>query len=102
MPCPPPGAGATLATVSVVAARVAVVAVAAAGIAEVFGLKKSASVFFAGEGVGLTVAAVAFALRPRFAAGEPEGSAAAVGDAFFWAFSCVRCFVGDPAGDSMG
>ena len=109
---------------------VAVGATAATGLAEVFGLKKSASVF-AGEGDGLTARAVAvvFAFRPPLAAGEAEtaalagdgeGSAAvfvlrsclaagegeasvtAAGDAVASAFLCVRCFAGDAAGDSAG
>jgi len=106
-------------------------AAAAAGLAEVFGLKKSASVFFAGEGEGLTAAGAAvvfvflpplaageaetaapagdgeactvvFAFRPRLAAGEGEASVAAAGDAVASAFLCVRCFAGDAAGDSAG
>jgi hypothetical protein len=126
-PCPPPGAGADLATASALVAPVAAGAPAAAGLAEVFGLKKSASVF-AGEGDGLTAGAVAvvfvfrpplaageaetaapagdgeasavvFAFRPRLAAGEAEASVPAAGDAVASAFLCVRCFAGDAAGD---
>ena len=80
---------------------VAAGATAATGLAEVFGLKKSASVF-AGEGDGLTAAAAAvvFVFRPPLAAGEAEASVA--GDAVASAFLCVRCFAGDPAGDSAG
>jgi hypothetical protein len=77
----------------------------AAGLAEVCGLKKSASVFFAGEGDGLTTgeaAAVVFAFRPRLAVGEGEASVPAAGDAVASAFLCVRCFVGDAAGDPVG
>ena len=103
---------------------------AAAGLAEVFGLKKSASVF-AGEGDGLTagavavvfvfrpalaageaetaapagdgeVSAVVLAFRPCLAAGEGEASLTAAGDAVASAFLCVRCFAGDAAGDSAG
>ena len=101
-PCPPPGAGADLATVSAVVAPAAAGAAAAAGLVEVFGLNKSASVFFAGEGDGLTAAeaAVVFVFRPPLAAGEAEASV--VGDAAASAFLCVRCFAGDPAGDSTG
>jgi len=109
---------------------VAAGATAATGLAEVFGLKKSASVFFAGEGDGLTAAeaavvfvfrplaageadaaapagdgeasAVVFAFRPRLAAGEGDASVPAAGDAAGSAFLCVRCFAGDAAGDSAG
>lgn len=79
-------------------------AAAAAGLAEVCGLKKSASVFFAGDGDGLTAveAAVVFAFRPRLAAGEGEASVPAAGDSAASAFLCVRCFAGDAAGDSAG
>lgn len=109
---------------------VAAGATAAAGLAEVFGLKKSASVF-AGEGDGLTArvaavvfvfrpplpageaetaapagdgegSAVVFVLRPRLAAGEGEASVTAAGDAVASVFLCVRCFAGDAAGDSAG
>lgn len=112
-------------------APVATGAAAAAGLAEVFGLKKSASVFFAGEGDGLTagaaavvfvfrpplaageaetaapagdgeVSAVVFPFRLRLAVGEGEASAPAAGDAAVSAFLCVRCFAGDAAGDSAG
>lgn len=111
-------------------APVAAGATAAAGLDEVFGLKKSASVF-AGEGDGLTAGAIAavfvfrpplpageaetaapagegeasavvFAFRPRLAAGEGEASVTAAGDAVASAFLCVRCFAGDAAGDSAG
>ena len=110
---------------------VAAGATAAAGLAEVFGLKKSASVFFAGEGDGLTAAdaavvfvfrpplvageaetaapagdgeasAAVFALRLRLAVGEVDASAPAAGDDSASAFLCVRCFAGDAAGDSAG
>jgi len=110
---------------------VAAGATVAAGLAEVFGLKKSANVFFAGEGDGLTVAeaVVAFVFRPPLAAGEAvtaapagdgeasaavfafrlclaagegEASVTAAGDAVASAFLCVRCFAGDAAGDSAG
>lgn len=129
-PCPPPGAGAAFATVSALVAPVLAGAAAAAGLAEVFGLKKSARVF-AGEGDGLRAGAVAvvfvfrpplaageaetaapagdgegsavvFVLRPRLAAGEGEASVTAAGDAVASAFLCVRCFAGDAAGDSAG
>ena len=67
IPLPPPGAGVAFVVV-LAAARVAGAGLAAAGLAdaEVFGLKKSASVFFAGDGDGVTVgatAAVVFLLR---------------------------------------
>jgi hypothetical protein len=103
----------------------------AAGLGEVFGLKKSASVFFAGEADGLTAgeaavvfvfrpalaageaetaapagdgeaSAAVFAFRPRLAVGEGEASAPAAGDAAASAFLCARCFAGDAAGDSAG
>ena len=77
---------------------------AAAGLAEVLGLKKSASVFFAGDGDGLTAAAavVAFAFRSRLAAGEAEALAPAAGLTAASLFLCTRCFAGDAAGDSVG
>lgn len=58
-------------------------AAAGDGLTELFGLKKSASVFFAGEGDGVTDAAAAavFFLRPCFSAGEADGAAAAAGAA---------------------
>lgn len=106
-------------------------AFAAAGLAEVWGLNKSASVFLAGEGDGLTAGAAAaavfvfrpalatgeaetaapagggdasvvvFAFRPRLAVGEGEASVPAAW-AVASAFLCVRCFAGDAAGDSAG
>jgi hypothetical protein len=78
--------------------------VAATGLAEVRGLKKSASVFLAGDGDGLTAAAAAvvFAFRPRLAAGEAEASAPAAGFTATSLFLCTPCFAGDAAGDSMG
>ena len=88
------------------------------GLGEVFGLNKSASVFFAGEADGLTAGdaeatVVAFAFRPRLAAGEAEASVPAAGDALVAgeaalvasAFLCVRCFfagAADSVGDSAG
>jgi len=62
-----------------------VVAGAAEGdaLTEPVGLKKSASVFFAGDGDGVTVgktAAVVFPLRPCFSAGEGDASIAAAGE----------------------
>lgn len=108
---------------------VAAGAAAAAGLAEVFGLKKSARVF-AGEGDGVRAgaavvfvfrpplaageaetaapagdgedSAVVFVLRARLTAGEGEASVTAAGDAVASAFLCVRCFAGDAAGDSAG
>ena len=47
----------------------------------VFGLNKSASVFFAGAGDGLTAATAAVVLRPRFPAGESDAFVAAAGEA---------------------
>ena len=83
-PCPPPGAGVALVAASG-AVRVAGAGLAAAGLAdaEVFGLKKSASVFFAGAGDGVTVgatAAVVFLLRACFSAGEGDAAVAAAGE----------------------
>jgi len=83
-PCPPPGAGVALVAASG-AVRVAGAGLAAAGLAdaEVFGLKKSASVFFAGDGDGVTVgatAAVVFLLRACFSAGEGDAAVAAAGE----------------------
>ena len=60
-----------------------VAAVAGAGVGELFGLKKSDSVFFSGEADGLTAgeaAAVAFVLRACFPVGEGEASVAAAGE----------------------
>jgi hypothetical protein len=54
------------------------------GLTELLGLKKSASVFFAGDGDGVTVgatAAVVFPLRARFSAGEGDVAVAAAGEA---------------------
>ena len=62
-----------------------VVAAAGAGdgLTELLGLKKSASVFFAGDGDGVTVAetaAVVFPLRACFAAGDCDAAVAAAGE----------------------
>jgi len=83
-PCPPPGAGVALVAASALA-LFAEAGFAAAGLAdaEVFGLKKSASVFFAGDGDGVTVgatAAVVFLLRACFSAGEGDAAVAAAGE----------------------
>lgn len=79
--------------------------VATAGLAELFGLKKSASVFFAGDADGLAagevaVAAVVFFLCSFFA-GEADASAAAVaaGDASVLALA-LRLFFGLAAGEA--
>jgi len=75
--CPPPGAGVTRAVVSAAGAA------DADGLTEVFGLKKSASVFFAGEGDGVTVgeaAGIALVLRPCFSRGEGDVSASVAGE----------------------
>jgi hypothetical protein len=77
------------------------------GLIELLGLKKSARVFFAGDGDGVTVgetAAVLFPLRACFSAGEGDASVVAAGETVASAFLCVRCFVGDgdAAGDSAG
>jgi hypothetical protein len=72
-----------------------------AGLGEVFGLKKSASVFFAGEDDGATVgeaAAVPFVLRPCFSVGEGDASVvvAAEGEVAAAVFVlCVRFSVGE-------
>jgi hypothetical protein len=53
------------------------------GLTELLGLKKSASVFLAGDGDGVTVgetAAVVFPLRACFAAGEGDPVVAAAGE----------------------
>ena len=110
IPLPPPGAGVAFVVV-LAAARVAGAGLAAAGLAdaEVFGLKKSASVFFAGDGDGVTVgatAAVVFLLRACFSAGEGDAAVAAAGEgevaaaAVASAFLCARCFAGE--GDAVG
>ena len=77
-------------------------------------MKKSASVFFAGDGDGVTVgatAAVVFLLRACFSAGEGDAAVAAAGEGevaaaavVASAFLCARCFAGegDSAGDSLG
>ena len=109
-PCPPPGAGVAFVVV-LAAARVVGAGLAAAGLAdaEVFGLKKSASVFFAGDGDGVTVgatAAVVFLLRACFSAGEGDAAVVAAGEgevaaaAVASAFLCARCFAGE--GDAVG
>ena len=102
-PCPPPAAGVAPAVASdFVFAAVAVAGAAGAeGLVEVFGLKKSASVFFAGEVDGLAVgeaAAFSFTLRPCFSAGEGDASVAvsAEGEVAAAAFVlCVRFSVGE-------
>ena len=80
------------------------------------GLKKSASVFFAGEADGLAAgeaAAAVFAFRPRLVVAEGEASVPAAGevllagDALLVAavFLDTRCFFageGDSAGDPPG
>jgi hypothetical protein len=101
-PWPPPGAGVALVAVSAfVPAEPVAGAVEVEGLAEVFGLKKSASVFFAGEGDGATVgeaAAVPFVLRPCFSVGEGDASAAvpAEGEVAAVVFAlCVRFSAGE-------
>jgi hypothetical protein len=63
----------------------------------------------AGDAAGLAAVPVSAFLRPRLAFGEVAGDAAgeaeataSAGDAVVFAFLCVRCFVGAPAGDSPG
>ena len=85
-PCPPPGAGvAVLAAAVFVFTEPVVVAGAAEGegLAELFGLKKSARVFFVGDDDGVAVgetAAAAFPLRPCFSAAEGDASVVAAGE----------------------
>jgi hypothetical protein len=113
-PCPPPGAGVALVAASALT-LFAEAGFAAAGLADadVFGLNKSASVFFAGDGDGVTVgatAAVVFLLRACFSAGEGDAAVAAAGEgevaaaAVASAFLCARCFAGegDSAGEPLG
>jgi hypothetical protein len=85
-PFPPPGAG-VAPTSAAALVFLEPTAVAAAGegdeLTELLGLKKSASVFFAGDGDGVTVgemAAVVFPLRACFAAGEGDTAVAAAGE----------------------
>lgn len=62
---------------------VVVAAAAVAGVGELFGLKKSPSVFFSGEGDGLTAGeaeAVVLILRVVFEAGSSSGCVAAAGE----------------------
>lgn len=82
MPGPPPGAGVVLAVVSDLE-----VAAAAAGLGELFGLNKSARVFF-GEAAGLAVGeaadagvAIAVFLRAALDAGSVTGWVVAAGEA---------------------
>jgi len=101
-PGPPPGDGVALVAVSAFAPEEVVAgAVEVEGLAEVFGLKKSASVFFAGEADGATVgeaAAVPFVLRPCFSVGEGDASVvvAAEGEVAAAVFVlCVRFSAGE-------
>ena len=116
-PCPPPAAGAVAGAAVSVLMELVVVAGAAEGEAptELLGLKKSARVFFAGDGDGVTVgetAAVVLPFRVRFALDEAVGDSAIEGDAAFSAGEAVaaafldtRCFFaneGDSVGDPLG
>jgi len=106
-PGPPPAAGAAIAVAAVlVFVELVVVAGAAEGdvLTELVGLKKSARVFFAGDGDGVTsgeTAAAVFALRVRLAAGEGDAAASAAGEAALvaTAFLWERCFAGEGDGD---
>ena len=108
-PCPPPAAGA--AAVAAVSVLAELVVVAGAGLTELFGLKRSARVFFAGDGDGVTVgetAAAVLPLRARFGLGEAEGDSAVEGDAVSSAGEAVaaafldtRCLLAGE-GDSVG
>ena len=108
-PCPPPDAGVAVAAAAVLAfAELLVVAGAAEGdaLTELFGLKKSPRVFFAGDGDGVTIGEAAFAafsLRARFSAAGGEDSVAAAGEGAVAAtpFSLrARFGLGEACGDS--
>lgn len=76
-PLPPPGAAVVLAAASAFALGEAVAAGAAAGLGELFGLKRSANVFLAGDADALAAGdAAAFPFRAFFS----EGEADAIGD----------------------
>jgi len=84
-PCPPPAAGVAVAAVAaLVPVEVGVPGAAEdTGLEDAFGLKKSASVFFAGEADGVTVgeaAVEALLLRLCFSAGEGDASVVAAGE----------------------
>ena len=79
----PPGAG-VAPTLGSALVFVELMVAAGDGLTELLGLKKSASVFVAGDGDGVTVgatAAVVFPLRACFAAGEGDAAVAAAGEA---------------------
>ena len=112
MPGPPPGAAAVFATVSVFAAPVA-----AAGLAALFGLNKSASVLWAGDAVGCGDAAVAAVVIAAFfrlvlAAGSTTGgfvgaafaigAALAAGEAAAFAAFLRVFFAGDAEASAAG
>lgn len=112
MPGPPPGAGPVFATVSVVAAPVA-----AAGLAAVFGLNKSANVLWVGEAAGCGDAAVAAVIMAAFfrlvlAAGSTNGgfvgaalaigAALAAGEASALAAFLRAFFAGDAEPSAAG
>ena len=83
-PGPPPAAGVALAVSAFAVAAVVAGAAEDDGLCDVFGLKKSASVFFAGDGEGVIAgeaAAIVFAFRACFAAGEGDASGAAAREA---------------------
>jgi hypothetical protein len=92
-PGPPPAAGVARAAVSAFVFAAAVAGAAEAeGLVEVFGLKKSASVFFAGDADGATVGeAAAFALRPCFSVGEGDASVAVSGEGEVVAAAFALC-----------
>ena len=112
MPGPPPGAGAVFATVSVLAAPVA-----AAGLAVLFGLNKSANVLCAGEAEGCgdaAVAAVVIAVFFRVVLAAPSvtggldgaalaiGAALAAGEASVFAAFLRVFFAGDAEASAAG
>jgi hypothetical protein len=106
LPGPPPGAGAAFAAAAaLVPFADAAFALAGAADAEVFGLKKSASVFFAGDAdtAGLAAAPAWAFVRARLARGVPaeETEADGAGEVAASDFLCVRCFFSN-AGDSAG
>ena len=103
-PGPPPAAGVALAVSAFAVAAVVGAVAGDDGLCDVFGLKKSASVFFAGDGetAGLAPAAASAFLRVRFALGEAAGDGDSAGLATVAAsvFLRPRFGLGEAAGDS--
>jgi hypothetical protein len=102
MPFPPPAAGVAAVPAAVfVLAVLATGAAAGDGLTELFGLKKSASVFAGeGEGVGET-AAVVFALRACFSAGDADAAAAGDGEVAAVVFFVLCVAAGEAAGEAL-